>query len=520
MNNNTSKIVLATANAKYAHSAFALKYLMANLGKFQSRAAIFEFTINDRPVDAVEKLLFNNPDVIALSVYIWNGDFLLSVAKLIKQIKPQITLVCGGPEVSYPEDPSPISDVCDATICGEGEVAFYNLLSDLEKGIKPQKFIQVQPVNLENIKLPYYLYSNHEIEHKIIYVEASRGCAFKCEFCISSLDKKVRHFETSLVLDAFQELWDRGARKFKFIDRTIHLSNAKEILQFFLEKLNSETSDEDSALFLHFEIVPSNISEKLIEILAKFPNGVVQLEAGIQSFNSEVLQNISRKQDIGISKENIRRLLNNTGVHLHSDLIAGLPGESFESFANSFNELYSLGVDEIQVGVLKLLRGAPIKRHTEGHRMVYKTEPSYDILQNDLISFMDMQRIKRFARYFDLVFNNGNFKKSVIFIWHNTTPFDGFMKFSDWLFKKTNQTSNIALVRLGDLIFEYLTAEIKIAKEVVADTMVDDFKNSGQRRLPVIVRDYATVDTDINKKSLTLNKLPKRQKKHIGENSL
>ena len=274
------------------------------------------------------------------------------------------------------------------------------------------KIIPAEPPDFSQIALPYDLYTDDDLAHRIIYVEASRGCPFTCEFCLSSLDIPVRQVPLEKILAELQRLLDRGLKQFKFVDRTFNLNVAtsKTILEFFLARYQP-------GHFFHFEMIPDRLPESLREIIARFPPGALQFEVGIQTFNPEVAALISRRQDYDKLADNFHFLRRETGVHIHADLIVGLPGETVESFAAGFDRLIALGPQEIQVGILKRLRGTPIVRHDAEWRMIYNPHPPYEILQNKLIDFATMQRLRRFARYWDLVGNSGNFIESTPLIW-------------------------------------------------------------------------------------------------------
>lgn len=501
-----TQIVLSTINAKFIHSAVALRYLKANLQEFQQYAQIREFTLQERAADIVEKLILLKPSTIVFSCYIWNITLIDEVTTLVKSLYPNIIIILGGPEVSYPNDHPSVCDMVDHIICNEGEHALPQLLRDIQNGKEAPKIIAAPIIDLDTITLPFHLYTDADLAHRLIYVETSRGCAYGCEFCLSSLDNKVRYFPIQTVLDGLEALWQRGARQFKFIDRTIHLSKAKMILDFFAKRMCPE-------LFVHFEIVPDSIGDKLITTLSQFPDGAIQLEAGVQTFNPTVSARIGRKQNMDKTEHNIRRLITETGVHVHSDLVIGLPGETIESLSNSFNRLLATGVHEIQIGILKKLRGAPICRHTKPFKMIYRTSPSYDILQNNCIEFMTMQRLKRFSRYFDLVSNNGNFKTTSPLLWKNGSPFHQFLHFSDWLFQQSQRTAGIALDRLAEYLFAYLVEQQGHCASVVANHLYHDFSSCGRRRFPKCVREHTT---DILTKATVDDRtgLPERQKRH------
>jgi hypothetical protein len=291
-----------------------------------------------------------------------------------------------------------------------------------------------------------------------LYVEASRGCPFKCEFCLSSLDKTAWPFGLETFLAEMEGLYQRGARLFKFVDRTFNLNvkTSQKIMQFFLDKLAARPDDP---VYAHFELVPDHLPEALKATIAQFPPGALQFEIGIQSFNPEVQALVSRRQDNAKAADNIRWLTEHSQAHLHVDLIAGLPGEDVESFAQGFDKLFALGPHEIQFGILKRLRGTPIIRHTGPYKMVFDPYPPYTVLATDRIDFGTMQRLVRFARYWDLVANSGRFAHTVkVMLGANPgdSAFANFMAFSDWIYTRTDATHRIALDRLAKLVLEWL----------------------------------------------------------------
>jgi radical SAM superfamily enzyme YgiQ (UPF0313 family) len=319
-----SQITLTTLNARYLHSAFGLRYLYANLGDLQAEATVQEFTIHETPINIAETLLAGTPSIIGISVYIWNIVEVTELVGLLKQISPEVVIVLGGPEVSHPPDLPAVCELADYVVTGPGEVSFVTLCQQLLSGQKPlNKIVTGVTMPLEQLKLPYEYYSEEDIANRITYVEASRGCPFKCEFCLSALDKTAKPFELGAFLEEMDLLYKRGARNFKFIDRTFNLKvkTSVAILEFFLERM-----DED--LYLHFEVIPDNLPDALKEMLQRFPANRLQFEIGVQTFDPEIQTLISRRQDNDKTKENLRWLRENTGAHLHTDLIFGLPGDS------------------------------------------------------------------------------------------------------------------------------------------------------------------------------------------------
>ncbi len=460
-------VVLTTLNAKYIHAAFGLRYLMANLpDALRARTDLREFDINQRPIDIVEHLLATGAKIIGFGVYIWNTEPTLKIVQDIKRLRPDIVVVVGGPEVSYETDQQPLCAIADYVVRGEADVAFGTLCEQLLSGRRPlMRVIDAElpefasaPDDSASLQLPYDLYTDADLASRVLYVEASRGCPFKCEFCLSSLDVPVRNVPLEPFLAQMQSLLDRGARQFKFVDRTfnLNLKMSLPILRFFLERYSP-------GLFVHFEMIPDRLPEPLRELIEQFPEGALQFEVGIQTFNPEVEKLISRRQDHAKLMENLTWLREKTGVHVHADLIVGLPGEDLDSFGCGFDQLVKLRPQEIQVGMLKRLRGTPICRHDAEWDMVYSPHPPYEILRTKLVSFEQMQRMRRFSRYWDLVANSGNFVRLTQMLLDATSPFIRFLDFSDWLYARTGQrTHGIARHDLSMFLKTYLVDILQI----------------------------------------------------------
>lgn len=502
-------IVLTTLNAKYAHTAFGLRYLMANLGALRERAQIVEFEVGQRAVDMLEILLSQKPKIVGLGVYIWNVEQATRLVGDLKRVQPDIIVILGGPEVSYEFETLPIVELADYVITGEADLAFARVCGEVLAGRPPStKVIPAELPAFGQLQLPYDLYSQSDLDQRVVYVEASRGCPFSCEFCLSSLDIPVRQAPLGQFLEAMQALLDRGLMHFKFVDRTFNLNLAvgRSILSFFLERYRP-------GLFLHFEMIPDRLPESLCDLIEKFPAGALQFEVGIQTFNADVSELVSRRQNNAAVEKNLRFLRERTGVHVHADLIVGLPGESIESFGAGFNRLVALYPQEIQVGMLKRLRGTPIVRHDLTWGMIYSQYPPYEILQTKLIDYAAMQRLRRFARYWDLVANSGNFIDSTPLIWREDLPFESFLRFSDWLFAESGQTNGISLKRLAELVFRYLTEKAGQDTSQVAGAVWRDYQRGGRSDHPPFLRPYL-LDTSIDAR-LTAPRLP-RQARHAA----
>ncbi len=504
------EIILTTLNAKFIHAAFGLRYLFANLGEMQPRAVITEFDINQRPLDVAEVLLARDPKIIGFGVYIWNVRETTGVISTIRRIRPDIQIILGGPEVSYETGQQEIVGLADHVITGEADLKFAEVCRRLLAGeTLPDKVIPAELPDFSRLTLPYQYYTEADLAHRIIYVEASRGCPFTCEFCLSSLDVPVRAVPLEIFLGEMQRLLDRGLKQFKFVDRTFNLNAAtsRAILEFFLARY-------EPGMFFHFEMIPDRLPAELRAVIARFPPGALQFEVGIQTFNPETGTLISRRQNYERLADNFHFLRRETGVHIHADLIVGLPGETLDSFATGFDRLVALGPQEIQVGILKRLRGTPIARHDTEWRMVYSPQPPYEIWQNRLLDFATLQRLRRFAKYWDLVGNSGNFIETTPLIWHGTTPFAGFLRFSDWLHARTGRTDSIALMRLMELLFEYLTLEAALEKPWVAETLWRDYQRGGRFDKPGFMKDFLP-SAEPRSPRKAGSALPKRQARHL-----
>lgn len=497
-------IVLTTFNARYSHSSFSLRYLYANLHEYQNQTKILEFVINTDVATTAEKILAFDPKIVGISVYIWNVNECSELIQIIKKVSPKTIVVLGGPEVSYQPFRTDISKA-DYIIQGEGEEQFYTLCKDIFSDHLPKE--QIMPpkmIDIKNINLPYKYYDETDIAHRHIYIEMSRGCPYLCEFCISSLDNKMRYFDLEIMLKEIEILWKKGIRNFKFVDRTFNLNMkyAVKLLDYFLEK--------DEQYFLHFEVIPDNFPERLLEKLRAFPKGSLQLEVGIQTLTPETGARISRPLNLEKIEHNIRYLSEHTTAHMHLDLILGLPGQTLDEIKNDLNKLMSFSSCEVQVGILKKLSGTAIKRHDVTYSMIYSDMAPYDVLSTSTLDFKTMQHLKRFARFWDIYYNSGNFQTSLKLLFGDDV-YTNFMDFSIYVYNINEATFKISLERAGEFLFRFLTEIKNLDKKEVAQAIAKDtLKIRGRRPakwlLPFIQ------DLEIEKKEIS--KALKRQEIH------
>lgn len=510
-------ILLTTLNSSYAHSSFGLRYLFANLEELQARTTLIEFTIKQSADQIAGKILERNPKVVGFGVYIWNTEQTEAVIKELRKQRPGLCIVLGGPEVSYESEVQSICQKADHVFKGESEFLFRDFCREALKGNFPQtKFISGPLPDIKQLKSPYPFYSAEDIKNRVIYVEASRGCPYKCEYCLSSLDKSVRNFPTEAFLNELDVLIQRGVRQFKFVDRTFNLSPkiSNQIMEFFLARI-------DLGLFLHFEMVPDRLPEELKELILKFPPGSLQFEVGIQTWNPQVAVHVSRRQDYAKVEENMRFLREKTGVHTHADLIVGLPGESIESFALGFDRLAELNPDEIQVGILKRLKGTPIIRHDKQFQMVYSLKQPFQILSTKDVTSDELISMNHFAKTWDLVANSGNFPrwyKNFKALHQGQSLFAAVKNLSDFLVSRLDYLHSLPLVRLFELITEYSLTVLSMDKKQVLEQLALDYHADGKRALPVFLRDQGEA---VKLKRFRIkapsehSNIPERQRRHL-----
>lgn len=484
------RILLTTINARYAHCSLGLRYLYANLEELQADARIQEFTLRQSVETIVAQLLAEAPRIIGIGVYIWNVALCSAVAREIKRRAPDVILIAGGPEISYETETSPMIETVDYVITGEAEHAFAHLCRQLLETPQtlvrhappalnphtqvtarhaPQTLVRHAPqvlahhapqvlaagerASLDFVHLPYEYYTDADIAHRVIYVESTRGCPFRCEFCLSSLSGRVRFFPEEPFFAAMERLLARGARRFKFIDRTFNVSDthALTLLDFFAARWQP-------GMQLHFEIVPDRISASLLERFLTFPPGGLHLEAGIQTFNPAVLALISRTQNKERALTNLRRLIDTGRAEVHADLIMGLPGQTSEDIANDFRQLFALGPHEIQVGVLKRLRGTPILRHTEPYQLNFSLSAPYEIVSTSSLHAETLSTLKRFAKFAEAICNHNRFPQTVALIRaSDCDPFALLNDFATKAWERFGRSHSIPLPELAETLFAALS---------------------------------------------------------------
>jgi hypothetical protein len=459
-------ILLVTINAKWIHPSLALRFLKANLGKFRERCDIAEFALRQPLEEKTGPILAAGPRILGISVSVWNHTATLELLRALEKAwaedqspAARPVVVLGGPEVSWLPAGAELFRHADYVIRGEGERAFRELCETLlaSPGKGVGKFIAAPTLELSGLASPYGYYSGEDLCRKLVYVEASRGCPFRCEFCLSSVEGAVRDFPLNPFLAEMDRLIAGGGRTFKFLDRTFNLDmdRARRIMEFFLDRIERH-SGGGQRFWVHFEMVPSRFPAELREILRRFPPGSLRLELGIQTLNPETAALIGRPQDAEQELEVLDFLSRETNAIVHADLIAGLPGEDMASFGRGFDRLWRVRPGEIQAGILKCLPGTPINRHTGPCGMRYTALPPYEVLETACVPRVQMDRIKNFARFWERIMNRHSFDGLCRRLFPPEEPvFEPFMALSDWLLARFGRNWGIDAGELRAALEEF-----------------------------------------------------------------
>ncbi len=458
------KVLLVAVNAKYIHSNLAVYCLKSYAMSKGYEVEVAEYTINQPIGDILRDLYKKKADVVAFSCYIWNIEYIKVLLKDYKKICPESELWLGGPEVSYRAKEFLLEfPKVRGVMVGEGEETFFRLLSFYDKmlysshciaeRIQEEKINFVEffklseisnivfrredgtivetlvspPLDFSSLPFPYgdgCMSVDGKIdftpfENRIVYYESSRGCPFSCAYCLSSIDKQVRFRDIELVKKEWKFFLERKVPQIKLIDRTFNVNPKRtlELLNFIKENDNGITN-------FHFEVAAELLTKEQIEVLASLRAGLVQLEIGVQSTNMETLEAVHRKTELSILKEKVALLRENENVHIHLDLIAGLPKEDMSSFIHSFNEVYEMKPHQLQLGFLKVLSGSPMEQMTQENETVYQSSAPYEVLSTKWLSFEEIIRLKNVEEMVESYYNNGQFLYSIQYLQHSfETPF-------------------------------------------------------------------------------------------------
>ena len=432
------KNILVGINSKYVHTNLAIRYLKKYIEQNSNeKIKIYESSINNNIQKIIRDIVEYEPDNIFFSVYIWNVEMVFKITKELKKILPNKRIILGGPEVSYNPDEILEKNIeIDGILIGEGENVLLNFLTKDIKDVKGVyyrednkiKFNGFEPL-IENLDVIPFPYDDEELEdvHKIVYYESSRGCPFNCSYCMSSIDKSVRYFSLERTKKDLKKFIDIGTRLVKFVDRTFNLNKDRymEIWKFLLENYRENIT-------FHFEINANIFDDEVLEFLKKVPRKLFQFEIGVQTTNPSTMKAINRNNNLDRLFHNVTCI--NKNIHLHLDLIAGLPFEDYETFGKSFDYVYKTKCEMIQLGFLKMLKGTQMKDEREKYSYKYLDFPPYEILSNEFISYKDICRLKDIEEVLDFYYNSQKFLKSVDFIVENffESPFKFFESIGDF----------------------------------------------------------------------------------------
>lgn len=471
-------IVLCAINSKYIHSCPAVYYLKSGMEKVLSECntQIIESSVNDTKDNILYSILKLNPDIIGFSVYIWNVQMTADLCKSIKAIRQDIKIILGGPEVSYGTDHTNFEyDDYDLLISGEGESAFPAAVS-LLSGENPAANIEINQKTISSLftenpdDIPF-IYNEENISNfnnRIIYYETSRGCPFSCAYCLSSVCGKVRFLSLERVFADIDFFIHHNVQQVKFVDRTFNCNpeRAYQIWKYIIDNAHKSHTN------FHFEISADLLRESHIELLKNAPVGKIQLEIGIQSTNKKALEESCRYAPNEIIFKNVSALSESGNINLHTDLIAGLPYESYESFQQSFNDVYKLKAHQLQLGFLKLLSGAPLNRLKDKHGFVFTSYPPYEILKNNYISYDEIQLLKEVEDTLEKFYNSNRFILTLNELEKQfDSPFAMFRKLSDFMNKKNMLFCGVSTKKLYDVLLEFS----KGYSLDLADVLLEDF---------------------------------------------
>lgn len=495
------KIVLSTLNSKFIHSSLSIRYLKEYVREI-AKVEIKEYTINQNIDFIVSELYRLNPDVIGFSTYIWNVEEIIKVSKALKIVRPNMKIFLGGPEVSYDgmqsmrENPH-----IDFILYGEGEETFREFtekllekseeFSDVNGLIykKGEEIIKNPPraliCELDKIPSPYEKISN-EFKNKIVYLESSRGCPFGCKFCLSSTIRGVRYFSIERVKRDLDNLIDSGVRQVKFVDRTFNANK-----EYSMDIMNHIMDRDPKNMNFHFEVTAHLLDEEMLEFISHAKEGLFQFEIGVQSTNPLTIDAIGRTTDLERLKEVTKRIKSYKNIHQHLDLIAGLPYEDYSSFRDSFNDVFEIRPEKIQLGFLKLLKGSELRDDEDKYGFKYLNSPPYEVLKTDYINYMDVIKLKGVEDAVEKYYNEGYFEHTIEYIIANNynNAFDFFEDLSEyWVSKKYHHVSNSRTKLYQILADFYKDRELKdfnIFRELIR---FDFIANNRSSKMPEIIK--------------------------------
>jgi radical SAM superfamily enzyme YgiQ (UPF0313 family) len=489
------KILLTTLNSKFIHTNLAIRYLNQMVKDIEYiDVDIREYTINNELDFILKDIYANNYDVILFSTYIWNVNDIVKICNNLKKVNKNVKIALGGPEVTYDSEESMKKyDFVDYILYGEGELVFRDFVKSLKGDIdikdvdglvyrnngeivrnKPMKDIE----NLDIIPSPYVDLNKAEYENRIVYYETSRGCPFNCQYCLSSTLQGLRYFSIDRVKSDLKALIDSRVSQIKFIDRTFNANKkfAMEIMQFLMENDNDYTT-------YHFEVTAHLLTEDMLEFLKECKEGLFQFEIGVQTTNEKVLEAVGRRDDFSKLSYVVQKIASYRNIHQHLDLIAGLPYEDYNSFENSFNDVFNLGIEHLQLGFLKMIKGTGIRNNADEHEFRYKDYPPYEVLYNKYITYNEILKLKDIEEILERYFNSKNFVLSMRYIIHNyykESPFKFFEDFATYFDKNGYFNMSQGKNQLYKILLDFYTEQINKNIELFTEIIKYDYISLGK----------------------------------------
>ena len=502
------KILLAACNAKYIHSNLAVYDLKAYSSDYDEHVILREYTINQPKDEILKDIYSSGADVVCFSCYIWNISFVRELIRDLVKILPKTAFWAGGPEVSYDAEKF-LTEMPEMTgvMVGEGEKTFHDLLEfyidgkdSLEEisGIAYRtgdKIIHNGWRELMDLSAIPFVYEHLEkFENRIIYYESSRGCPFSCSYCLSSIDKKLRFRDLELVKKELQFFLDHRVPQVKFVDRTFNCKHehAMTIWKYILEHDNGVTN-------FHFEISADLLREEEMELMSQMRPGLIQLEIGVQSTNPETIRAIHRHMDLKKLEHCVNRVHSFRNIHQHLDLIAGLPYEDYDTFHQSFNDVYQMKPDQLQLGFLKVLKGSLMQKEAEGYGIVYKEKEPYEVLSTNWLTYGEVLKLKMVESMVEVYYNRGQF-------WHTLeylVPFEKdaftfYEKLGSFYEKKGYSEISHSRMRRYEILLEYLKEETDVPAEVAAQKMLYDlYLREKLKKRPAFAPDQKQYETAV-----------------------
>ncbi len=447
-------ILLIAISAKYIHSNPAVFSLKSCTGKYSSYVSIIEFTINQQPSYMLQEIYKKHPDVIAFSCYIWNRNIIDCLIPDLHQLLPAADIWAGGPEVSYNADEVISRWKLRGVMTGPGEGSFSHLVSAYIGGTAsclPDVLDCTNTPKLSLDEIPFWQENLTDFKHQIIYYESSRGCPFSCSYCLSSIDKTMDFRSTERVCRELDFFLERNVPQVKFTDRTFNCNKAHAlpILRHILEHDNGITN-------FHFEIAADLLDEDYFTLLRQMRPGAVQLEIGVQSTCARTIAEIGRKMDFKKAADTVRRICSWNNIHVHLDLIAGLPYENLDTFQNSFNDVYALSPQQLQLGFLKVLKGSGIERHAPEYGLLYTNLPPYEVLSTSWLSYEDVCHLKQIEEVLEIYYNSGQFVHTMEFLCrYFETPFAMYDSLAHWYEEHGLSGIQSSRVRKYEILLEF-----------------------------------------------------------------